>query len=456
VLVSELEQLVTSICTQSHNLQNVATVSTAEGLSAVCDLVSAFANQPQGGTIVFGVDDEGAVCGVQGGTLDLQQDVYELCSQMEPPVEPLFTAARVAGASVVCAQIPAVEPAQRPCYHAGTGVERGAFVRKGGATRLLTAREVYAMRADANLLRVDQRPAEGLDADALDPAATGAYLAALREGRPSVADLSDDALLQLAGIVRDGVPTLAGVELFGRLPQAAFPQLRVVVTAVDAQGAETITQVDGTIPQMVERTVELVCAAAAPDGRSVPAAAVRAAVVNALEHRDYSDYAASTPVQVRVSGEGVEVVSPGGLFGATCLAHLADGRRDVRNPTIVRALVVLGLTADNQTGVAAMNRAAVEASIVRPAFAADLLSFTATLGTAAGRSRRAETNDDTARLLEFCVEPRNRAQIAELFGLSSIAYVTKHYITPAIESGLLSMSLPDKPRSKKQLYQTIL
>ena len=48
-----------------------------------------------------------------------------------------------------------------------------------------------------------------------------------------------------------------------------------------------------------------------------------------------------------------------------------------------------------------------------------------------------------------------RAEIAELFGLSSVAYVTNHYIMPAVEKGLLSMSLPDKPRSKNQRYTTV-
>ena len=63
--------------------------------------------------------------------------------------------------------------------------------------------------------------------------------------------------------------------------------------------------------------------------------------------------------------------------------------------------------------------------------------------------------DDTQKMLAFCTTPRSRAEIAELFGLSSVAYVTNHYIMPAVEKGLLSMSLPDKPRSKNQRYTTV-
>lgn len=56
-------------------------------------------------------------------------------------------------------------------------------------------------------------------------------------------------------------------------------------------------------------------------------------------------------------------------------------------------------------------------------------------------------------ILEFCAEPRSRADIEKLFeGRMTIAYVMTKYIHPMIEDGRIRLTLPEKPKSKKQRY----
>lgn len=63
------------------------------------------------------------------------------------------------------------------------------------------------------------------------------------------------------------------------------------------------------------------------------------------------------------------------------------------------------------------------------------------------------TSDEMSEILEFCIKPRSRDELQKLFDeRMTIAYVMKKYIYPMIEKGLLKMTIPDKPKSKKQRY----
>ena len=63
-------------------------------------------------------------------------------------------------------------------------------------------------------------------------------------------------------------------------------------------------------------------------------------------------------------------------------------------------------------------------------------------------------DDKTRGLVEFCKTPRTRKEIADYLGLESISYVIKDYVMPLVEKGIIKLSIPDKPRSPKQLYFT--
>ncbi|MDD2394029.1 MAG: hypothetical protein PHV88_08230, partial [Eubacteriales bacterium] len=59
-------------------------------------------------------------------------------------------------------------------------------------------------------------------------------------------------------------------------------------------------------------------------------------------------------------------------------------------------------------------------------------------------------------ILSFCRQPRSREELSGLLGLSSVSYLVGKYIAPLVESGKLRMMIPDKPRSKKQRYKTVV
>ncbi len=76
------------------------------------------------------------------------------------------------------------------------------------------------------------------------------------------------------------------------------------------------------------------------------------------------------------------------------------------------------------------------------------------LGTSLGTDLgTAETESETkSQLLEFCSEPRSKAEIQEQLGIKSERYVRQILINSLLESGELIRTILDKTNSPKQRY----
>ena len=55
-------------------------------------------------------------------------------------------------------------------------------------------------------------------------------------------------------------------------------------------------------------------------------------------------------------------------------------------------------------------------------------------------------------LLEFCKTPRARAEMQEFCGIQGRKKFNSHFLYPLLESGKLSMTIPNKPSSRNQKY----
>ena len=70
-----------------------------------------------------------------------------------------------------------------------------------------------------------------------------------------------------------------------------------------------------------------------------PIIALREAIANALQHRDYSPEGRGTHVQVNMYADRIEISNPGGLYGATTVESLGkEGISASRNEFLSRLL----------------------------------------------------------------------------------------------------------------------
>jgi len=476
MLNEELVELTKKVCKQKAEEQTIEVKSARTDCpKRLYDTLSSFSNQDNGGIILFGVDETAGfeVVGVYDAQ-DLQKKVMEQCQQMEPPVRAVFTLAEINAKMVCSAEIPSLDISERPCYYRGAGRTKGAFIRVGDADCSMTDYELYSYESFRKHLHDDERPVERAMMKMLDLAAVQAYVARRSADRPGFSRLGRDSAYEMLNITRDGVPTLAAVMNFGLYPQGFFPQLGITAIVVpgteigdmDRDAARFIDnkRIEGTIPAMAEealafcrrnmkvKTIIDKKTGARRDKTEYPVDALREAILNALIHRDYSIHTEGTPVQINMFTDRIEIHSPGTLYGRMSVEQLGIARPDLRNPAL--AVIAENITAAEHrySGIPTMRRAMREHGLPEPKFENRRNEFVVTLFNNASVP---EEKDECTDLLDFCKTPRTRQEIADFLGVKTVFYAMQHYVKPLLDSAELCMTIPDKPKSSKQMYYTV-
>ncbi len=481
MLVEELLELANRICKQKTEEQTIELKSAKTGCpKRLYDTLSSFSNQDSGGILLFGIDEAAdfQVVGVYDGQ-DLQKKVTEQCLQMEPPVRAVFTLAAYQGKTICAAEIPAIDMEERPCYYRGAGRTKGSFIRVGDADLPMTDYELYSYEAFRKHLHDDERPVDRATLQLLDRDKLHHYMESMRRDRPGFSRLTEEQALEMLNITRRGVPTLAAVLNFGLFPQGFFPQLGITaiivpgtaIGDVDQDGARFIDnkRIGGTIAEMVEEAL-LFCrrnmkvktiisreTGIRKDQTEYPVDALREAILNALIHRDYSMHTEGTPVQLDFFTDRVEIHSPGSLYGRMSVEQLGIARPDLRNPALAVMAETLTAAEHRYSGIPTMRSAMKEWGLPEPKFENRRNEFVVTLYNQPAveekvQGKLAESAED---LLAYCREPKTRQEIAAFVGVKTVFYAMEHYVRPLLRAGKLAMTMPEKPKSRKQKYYTV-
>ena len=473
-----LRRLVEDIQRQKTEKQTLE-LKTANGgfPNKIYDTLSSFSNQDEGGIIVFGISekDDYKVVGVYNAS-DVQKKVMEWCEQMRPIVRAVLTVCEIDGKMVVSAEIPGVEITQRPVYYAGAGKVKGSFVRVTDGDKTMTPFEVYSYEAFRKRIQDDIRVVENAKLKFFNQERMDRYLKAVKRERDNlVKSVSDQDILELMGVTIDGKPTLAGLMTFSQYPQTYFPQL--CITAVVVPGTEIGVvgkdgerfidnkRITGAIPDMLEEAMEFVRKNSrtktiiGEDGQrrdrtEYPMKAVREAILNALVHRDYSIYTESIPVTIEMFRDRMEIKNGGGLFGGVSIENLGHIWTETRNVVLVNILELLNITENRYSGIPTMKMECREYGLPEPEFKVVRGEFVVIFrNNIYDPFEEIDKKDMKKALLQFCRVPRSRQEITEFTGKSRY-YTMSAILQPLIDNGEILQTIPDKPRSPKQLYVT--
>jgi ATP-dependent DNA helicase RecG len=469
-----LKELVDKICKEKCEKQNLEIKSAFDGTpKRLYDTLSSFSNQDGGGTIIFGISEkeEYKIVGVFNAQ-KLQSQVVEQCKQMEPEIRPLFSVAKINGEIIVSAEIAGLEIHQRPCFYKGTGRLKGSYVRVADQDILMTEYEVYSFESYKKQIHNDLRVVDRAGIGDFDNALLSNYISKLQIKKPKIANLAITKLFALQGIVdkENGTPTIAGILCFGQYPQYFFPQLSI--TAVVVKGLQPFSfnskerfvdnqRIEGTIPEMLDAAVSFVYrnmtvstiidskTGKRNDKEEYPIIAIREAILNALIHRDYSIYTESSPIRIIIYPNRIEIENPGGLYGRLTIDTIGKQAGDTRNVYVAN---ILEVSIDNEnrfSGIPTIRGLMAEYNLPEPVFENMRGTFKIVL------MNKEKLDGITSSLIEFCKTPKTREQIAQFLQKESISYVVKIFINPLIKEGLLNMTVPTAPRSKKQQYYSI-
>jgi ATP-dependent DNA helicase RecG len=326
------------------------------------DLVC-FANS-DGGQIVLGVAEDRTVVGVDDTDallLKVGDVAFQGCS---PPVTVVPETVELDGRAVVVLNVPKGD--QRP-YATKEG---RYYIRSGTRCRAASREELLRLFQATQALFYDEQLLPRLDLGALDLDATARYLRDTGWTEPD----EDMVRLLRAWRMYDGAhPTVAGLVVFGRRPQAELESSRVVAAALAADDIDgdildrkdltgglfdLVRQIEGFL-QLHLRTAHEVVGFQPERHEEIPAAALREAAVNALMHRDYT---IPGPTRIFVLSDRVEVRSPGRPPNTVDADAMRAGVHVPRNPHIYSRAAEQGLATRAGTGIRRIARLLREAS----------------------------------------------------------------------------------------------
>ena len=298
--------------------------------TSISEHLVALANT-DGGGLALGLSEHG----IQGRSLtaieaeDLLRRAEALC---RPPVATQWEERELHGQSAVVVRVPRSSE-----LHAL--LDGRVLVRSGAHNRALGGEEIRLLAATKSAGDFEAELLAGAAWDDLDSQVIEGFLDGRQKRRRALARGEAHEVLEEMGYARQGVPTVAGVLLFGRAPQTYFPQASLVYVRFDAPQVHAAAgeagygrreEIGGPLPHIIEETWQLlndemqsraVMRGLVREERSqYPLFAVREALVNAVCHRDYR--VRGRRIEVRLHPDRLEVVSPGGLPGFITLDNL--------------------------------------------------------------------------------------------------------------------------------------
>lgn len=305
--------------------------------ASVAHTVCAFANMPDGGTILLGIDEAAGfvVTGVSDPA-GMEAAVVNQARAMVTPVPKLNTSnVEVEGKQVVVVEVVPLPLMEKPATVGGR-----AYLRQADGDFVMHEHELRMVEVEKILMSesrdYDKQLVSGLSLDDLVPDLVDGYLTKARAGSSRLRDRGDADVLRYTGVIgASGEPTLAGLYAMGDYPQGQFPSLTVtaaVQVAADPGGVRnrSLQHFTGPIPVLLEEAMEWcernlsLVRAYRSDGHmserpEIPLSAVRELLSNALVHRDLSPNTLGTgkSIQVRLTPVNLFIQSPGGLRGVS-------------------------------------------------------------------------------------------------------------------------------------------
>jgi ATP-dependent DNA helicase RecG len=327
--------------------------------TALAETLVAFANS-DGGTIVLGFTEAGQSIG-RIMPEDVENALRAAAARTVPPVRASIESADTAGSAAPVIRVP-----RSADLHALT--DGRVLVRVGGDNRALGGEEIRHLANSKSVGDFEAETVAGASVEDLDPQIIDEYIEK-REARTrrKIASTREQLLKEVGALDARSRPTVTGVLLFGRNPQAFLPHSGVVFVkfpGVEARSEEGRVgygrreEIGGPLARIVENTWRIVYeemrVGAVVKGlerqevMEYPETAVREALVNAVAHRDYR--LKGRRIEIRKFADRMEITSPGGLAGYITLDNIIEEHFS-RNPRIVQGLYQWGYIEELGLGV---------------------------------------------------------------------------------------------------------
>lgn len=458
--------------------------STDDITKDVYDTVCSFSNR-DGGTIILGVKDNGAILGITPDAIDrMKKDFVTSINNGQKINPPLYLQPEVYsidGQTLLVIQVPV---SSQVCRHRGRIFDRNHDSDIDITDNSDMVYQLYARKSGSYFVnKVTRFQISDLRSDLLDRAKA---MTTSRNRSHPWKSMTDEELLHSAGLIlRDeerqieGI-TLAAILLFGKdstimsvLPQHKTDAIFRVENLDRYDDRDVIiTNLLETYDRLMAFGQKHLSDPFIQEGiQSISARdqILREIFSNSLAHRDYSSgYIAKLVIERdRLYTENANRSHGHGAL------QLSSFEPYAKNPPISKVFREIGLADELGSGMRNTYKYTQLYSGGTPEFIEGdvfrtVIPLTPVAVEKVGPQEKTQVETQVRtqvrtqvetqvtiedKILAFCYEePHSKTEIAEYCGYKNTKSFTKNYLRPLIEKGQLRMTIPDKPRSQHQKY----
>ena len=322
----------------------------------------------QGGRVLFGVEDDGTISGIQRP--DLEEWVMNVFqSKIHPMILPFYEEVKLDdGKTVAVVSFPIGISKPYVLRHSG---KEEIYIRVGTTSRLATREQQMRLFELGGMLHTEVMPVPRTDMSCLDDARLMNYIRDILRD-PDVPQSTEAWQARLLGLgflteaAGNICCTIAGLILFGKNPRRYLKQAGLRVMAFQGDDKEYQAALDEIIDGpmvgrwdidqgdkrlvdggVIERFMEAMTPFISQESAYVneelrretqwfyALEAVREALINALAHRDWTRF---VEIEVSAYSNRLEIISPGTLPNSMTVEKMKAGQRSPRNTIVMEVL----------------------------------------------------------------------------------------------------------------------
>lgn len=320
----------------------------------------AFSNA-EGGNLVFGIDDDSQVLGLMNR--DVQYRISDITANMIfPVISPNYYEITLTGKIVGVVEIP--EGREKPYYYSFKG-RHNYMIRAGKTSRKITPNQLQSFLDKEQKLRYELSPVKNATFDDLDQERLKSFLQVSR-GLDVAAYSQKDLISLLVNMdilspAKGGIPTVAGLLLFGKNPGQFLAQSKISIVlfsgnernqeSIQMEVNHPLISVRNTENREIERkgAIEEIISMIADQlfdihekqfDRLLPKDALVELILNAIIHRNYAD--SENKISIEIFADHLEITTPGNLCQEITLDKILVGQKATRNPLLYHYLAENG------------------------------------------------------------------------------------------------------------------
>ncbi len=331
--------------------------------------IIAFSNTG-GGKLIIGINDNAEIIGLENDTniFELKDQVasivYELCY---PTILPDIYTTTINNSLLLIIEV--FRGNLLPYYLKNKGNKEGVYIRVGATNRKASIENVLELERQRMNISFDQEPNRDVDMGRLDTSVIKSRFTQLGK------NFDDLVMKNLKLIIEENgklYPSNGLLILLGEYEHILMKCSRFKGNTMDhfldrkeysGDLFSQLEEVENFIKNHINLSSEII-GLQRTDQYEIPLEAIREGLVNAVVHRDYTNF--GRDIKIGIYDDIVNIVSPGGFPSTITEEDILEGRSEIRNKVIARVFKELNYIEQWGSGVRRIISSCTERRLKRP------------------------------------------------------------------------------------------